>query len=192
LLPPNSIVSMCPRVYALLEKIGNSRGGFMNGKHALSLSGGSLSGGLASSATRGTSPNPGMIYDKRHSETHMTKRGGISDVALIRGTMLELVRRDGRDLTARQLTTLLTVYLEDDVHSVSSLARMLNISRPGVTRILDRLVEADLVSRAEDAADRRRVLVYRTIVGSQYIRDFGDVADHVAAELATTEPARLS
>jgi DNA-binding MarR family transcriptional regulator len=120
-----------------------------------------------------------------------TKRGGVSDVALIRGTMLELVRRDGRDLTARQLTTLLTVYLHDEVHSVSSLANMLNISRPGVTRILDRLVEADLVSRAEDAADRRRVLVYRTPAGAQYMRDFDETARHVAKELAADQP-RLS
>jgi DNA-binding MarR family transcriptional regulator len=103
---------------------------------------------------------------------------------LIRGTILDLVRRDGRDLTARQLTTLLTIYLQDEVYSVSMLAKMLNISRPGVTRILDRLVEAHLVSRAEDAADRRRVLVYRTSDGARYIEELGSVAGHVAGELA--------
>ncbi len=103
---------------------------------------------------------------------------------LIRGTMLDLVRRDGRDLTARQLTTLLTIYLQDEVYSVSMLAKMLNISRPGVTRILDRLVEAHLVSRAEDAADRRRVLVYRTADGLRYIEELGTVAEQVATELS--------
>lgn len=109
---------------------------------------------------------------------------GGQNVSLIRGTMLELVRRDGRDLTARQLTTLLTVYLEDTVHSVSSIANMLQISRPGVTRILDRLVEGDLVSRAEDAADRRRVLVYRTRAGAHFVQDLVGVADSVAAQLS--------
>lgn len=109
---------------------------------------------------------------------------GGTNVALICGTMLELVRRDGRDLTARQLTTLLTVYLEDTVHSVSSIANMLQISRPGVTRILDRLVEADLVSRAEDSADRRRVLVYRTRSGAHFVQDLIGLADSVAARLS--------
>lgn len=106
------------------------------------------------------------------------------NVALIRGTMLELVRRDGRDLTARQLTTLLSVYLEDEIHSVSSVAKLLNISRPGVTRILDRLVDADLVSRAEDSSDRRRVLIRRTRSGAQFVRDMIEVADQVSADLA--------
>ncbi len=105
-------------------------------------------------------------------------------IALIRGTMLELVRRDGRDLTARQLTTLLTVYQEDETLSVSRVATLLNISRPGVTRILDRLVEADLVSRAEDATDRRRVLVRRTRAGARFVRELIEVADSVSAELA--------
>jgi len=105
------------------------------------------------------------------------------NIALIRGTMLELVRRDGRDLTARQLTTLLSVYLEDDVHSVTSVARMLNIARPGVTRILDRLVEAGLVSRSEDAQDRRRVLISRTSAGAKFVKDLIAVANQVAAEL---------
>lgn len=104
-------------------------------------------------------------------------------IALIRGTMLELVRRDGRDLTARQLTTLLSVYLEDETLSVSRVATLLNISRPGVTRILDRLVDADLVSRAEDATDRRRVLVRRTRAGAKFVRDLIEVADHVSADL---------
>jgi len=142
----------------------------MNGKHAMTHSG--SSNAVHPGGPRRGTPQPGMLYEGGSGESRMTKRAGISDVALIRGTMLELVRRDGRDLTARQLTTLLTVYLHDEVHSVSSLARMLNISRPGVTRILDRLVEAGLVSRAEDAADRRRVLVYRTPSGAQYIHDF--------------------
>jgi DNA-binding MarR family transcriptional regulator len=153
----------------------------MNGKHASALAG----------AARRNGPNPLAVYDDGERDTKMTKRPKLDHVALIRGTMLELVRRDGRDLTARQLTTLLTVYLHEEVHSVSSLARMLNISRPGVTRILDRLVEANLVSRAEDAADRRRVLVYRTAPGAQYMRDLTEVADAVSAELLD-DAARLS
>ncbi len=154
----------------------------MNGKHATAVPG----------SPRRAAHTQMMMYENGHKLNQTPKRGGVSDVALLRGTMLELVRRDGRDLTARQLTTLLTVYLHEDVHSVSSLAKMLNISRPGVTRILDRLVEADLVSRAEDAADRRRVLVHRTPQGARYMRDLTEVAAQVAGELASEETSRLS
>src|SRR5450756_967470 len=77
-------------------------------------------------------------------------------MGVLRGTLLTLVRRDGRDLTARQLTAFLTVYMDDHIHTVSSMADLLNIARPGVTRILDRLVEFDMVSRQEDRDDRRR------------------------------------
>ncbi len=118
----------------------------------------------------------------RGDDLNQTKVAG-RNIALIRGTMLELVRRDGRDLTARQLTALLSIYLENEVHSVSSVAKLLNISRPGVTRILDRLVDANLVSRAEDASDRRRVLVYRTRSGADFVRDLIEVADQVANDL---------
>ena len=48
---------------------------------------------------------------------------------------------------------------------------------------LDRLVEADLVSRAEDLSDRRRVLVKRTRAGTTFVRDLVQVADQVAGEL---------
>lgn len=127
--------------------------------------------------------NGGTTAYGRSSKAAIPNISGGDNVALIRGTMLELVRRDGRDLTARQLTTLLSVYLDDTVHSVSSIADMLNISRPGVTRILDRLVEADLVSRAEDPTDRRRVLVHRTRAGAHFVLDLISVADKVAVQL---------
>ena len=99
-------------------------------------------------------------------------------IEVIRNTMLALVRQDGRDLTARQLTALLSVYLRDETQTVTSLANMLNVSRPGVTRILDRLVDADLVSRAEDKQDRRRVLIRRTREGARYVQTLAEVANH--------------
>jgi DNA-binding MarR family transcriptional regulator len=104
-------------------------------------------------------------------------------IETIRNTMLALVRQDGRDLTARQLTALLSVYLRDEIQTVTSLANMLNVSRPGVTRILDRLVEAELVSRAEDKQDRRRVLICRTSEGARYVQTLAEVAARAGKEL---------
>jgi DNA-binding MarR family transcriptional regulator len=101
---------------------------------------------------------------------------------VLRGTLLALVRRDGRDLTARQLTAFLTVYMDEATHTVSSLAELLHISRPGVTRIMDRLVQFDLVSREEDREDRRRVLVRRTTRGAAFFRELVGITRMVAAE----------
>lgn len=92
-------------------------------------------------------------------------------VSVLRGTLLALVRRDGRDLTVRQLTAFLSIYMDKTTHSLSSIADLLEISRPGVTRIIDRLAECDLVARQEDREDRRRVLVRRTSAGAAFFRE---------------------
>ncbi len=109
-------------------------------------------------------------------------------MVVLRGTLLALVRRDGRDLTARQLTAFLTVYMDDITHTVSSLAELLHISRPGVTRIMDRLVQFDLVAREEDREDRRRVLVRRTTRGAAFFRELVGISRSVPAE---PEPATV-
>jgi DNA-binding MarR family transcriptional regulator len=86
-------------------------------------------------------------------------------------TILALVRRDGADLNARQLSIFLIGYLEDGPHTGGSLAKQLGIGRPAITRALDRLSEFDLVRRHKDPADHRRVHVERTIKGSAFLRD---------------------
>lgn len=101
---------------------------------------------------------------------------------VLRGTLLALVRRDGRDLTARQLTAFLTVYMDEVTHTVSSLAELLHISRPGVTRIMDRLVQFDLVAREEDREDRRRVLVRRTTRGAAFFRELVNISRSIGNE----------
>jgi DNA-binding MarR family transcriptional regulator len=105
-----------------------------------------------------------------------------SRIVVLHGTLLALVRRDGRDLTARQLTAFLSVYMDEQTHTVSSLAELLHISRPGVTRIMDRLVQFDLVAREEDREDRRRVLVRRTTRGAAFFRELVGISRVVAAE----------
>lgn len=81
---------------------------------------------------------------------------------LLRNTILSEVRLDQSDLSMRQLAMLLTVYRNDDPQTVRGLAKGLNISKPAVTRGLDRLGEFDLARRKIDVLDRRSVLVMRT------------------------------
>src|ERR1700712_4096422 len=92
-------------------------------------------------------------------------------VATLRDTVVSMVRRDGPDLSARQLGGFLTCYLQEGAHTVRGLAADLNVSKPAITRALDRLGELDLARRKVDPMDRRSVLVQRTTKGSAFLRD---------------------
>ena len=92
-------------------------------------------------------------------------------IGILRDTIVGLVRRDGVDLSSRQLGVFLTCYLRDGGHTVRGLAADLNVSKPAITRALDRLGELDLARRKVDPMDRRSVLVQRTSKGSSFLRD---------------------
>ncbi len=92
-----------------------------------------------------------------------------------RGAVLEVVRRDPADLSARQMAVVLTVYLSPPPHTVRGLATMLNVSKPAITRALDRLEKLEFVRRKADESDRRSVLVQRTVKGSVYLRETADL-----------------
>ena len=110
---------------------------------------------------------------------------GLLDV--LRHTIVAMARRDGFDLSARQLAIFLTCYLEDEAQTIRGLAIRLHVSKPAITRALDRLSEFDLVRRKTDPLDRRSVLVQRTVAGVNFLRDIKRMlAD--AAEVATALP----
>src|SRR5450755_3156092 len=92
-------------------------------------------------------------------------------IEILRHTMIGLVRRNGPDPSARQLGVFLTCYLEEEAQTVRGLAAKLNVSKPAISRALDRLSEFDLVRRKTDPLDRRSVLVQRTMVGAGFMRD---------------------
>ena len=92
-----------------------------------------------------------------------------------RRAMVDNVRRDAPDLSARQMAVLLTVYMTPPPHTVRGLAEILNVSKPAITRALDRLGEYRLARRKSDARDRRSVLVQRTVMGSVYLSEFAEI-----------------
>jgi DNA-binding MarR family transcriptional regulator len=102
-------------------------------------------------------------------------------VGILRDTVVALVRRDGPDLSARQLGVFLTCYLQDGAHTVRGLAADLNVSKPAITRALDRLGELDLARRKVDPMDRRSVLVQRTLKGTAFLRDLRGIMTEAAA-----------
>ena len=99
---------------------------------------------------------------------------------LWRKAVVEGVRNEAPDLTARQMAVLLTVYLTSPPHTVRGLSAELGIAKPAVTRALDRLSALDLVRRKRDASDRRSVEVQRTVKGSVFLSEFADTVSRAA------------
>lgn len=96
---------------------------------------------------------------------------------------LAMVRGDGPDLSLRQMSILLTVYLEAPPHTVRGLAAKLGVSKPVVTRALDTMGKLDLLHRRRDEGDRRNVLVQRTVKGALYLEQLADTIGKCAGSL---------
>lgn len=84
----------------------------------------------------------------------------------VRTALLRLVR-NGNDLTARQLLAL--ILCGEEPRTIRGLAETLNVSKPAITRAVDRLAEANYVKRADDPNDRRSVLVNITAAGRKFV-----------------------
>lgn len=112
-------------------------------------------------------------------------------VGILRETVVALVRRDGPDLSARQLGVFLTVYLTDGPHTVRGLAAELNVSKPAITRALDRLGELDLARRKVDPMDRRSVIVQRTLKGTGFLRDLRQIMSEAEALVGDTPAEQM-
>src|ERR1700748_2579973 len=121
-----------------------------------------------------------------HSERYRSMiTNEVSDglAGILRTAIVELVRRDGPDLSARQLGVFLTCYLETEAQTVRGLAAKLGVSKPAITRALDRLSEFDLV--------RRSVLVQRTATGMAFLREMRTILRDAASTMRiTAEPAQ--
>ena len=96
---------------------------------------------------------------------------------------LTLVRDDAPDLSARQITVLITIYLDPQPHTVRALAKKLGVTKPVITRALDTMGRYGLVTRKRDPADRRNVLVQRTVNGALFLERLGDLVAAKAAAL---------
>jgi len=92
---------------------------------------------------------------------------------------------DGKpDLSVRQLTVLLTIYLDTPPHTVRGLAAKLHVTKPVITRALDSMGKLELVSRKRDTADRRNVIIQRTVKGALYVETLADLLIAKAQELS--------
>jgi DNA-binding MarR family transcriptional regulator len=109
--------------------------------------------------------------------------GDLQALELLHRTIVKTVREDSPDLSARQMALLLTVYLTEPPHTVRGMAETLNVSKPAITRALDRLTTLKFIRRKKDDADRRNVLIQRTVRGSVFLREYGEVVVASAQDL---------
>ncbi len=96
---------------------------------------------------------------------------------------LAMVQDAEADLSLRQISILLTIYLEAPPHTVRDLARKVKVSKPVITRALDTMGKLELVSRRRDNKDRRNVLVQRTVKGALYLERFADTIGNLSQSI---------
>jgi DNA-binding MarR family transcriptional regulator len=80
------------------------------------------------------------------------------------------------DLTFRQIVVLTSLRTEACTPGVKELATYLNLSRPAVTRALDRLETLKLAKRTLNRADKRTVDVALTSKGASMVSSFDAAA----------------
>ncbi len=88
---------------------------------------------------------------------------------------LATVRADAPDLSARQLAMLMTIYLEDGLHTVRSLAKHLDVTKAAISRATDSLCKLGYIERKPDHRDKRSVVLARTSAGIHYLSEFADI-----------------
>ena len=96
---------------------------------------------------------------------------------------LALVRDGEPDLSARQASVLITIYLEPQPHTVRGLAEKLGVTKPVVTRALDSMGKLELLSRRRDEKDLRNVLIQRTLKGALYLERLADTIGNLARQV---------
>ena len=104
-------------------------------------------------------------------------------LALWHQVTVRMLQQSGPDLSSRQMAVLMTVFMIDGPHTVRGLAMTLGISKPAITRAVDRLCGEGLVQRKADDRDRRSVLVQKTAKGKAYLRAVGNAICETAGTI---------
>lgn len=108
-------------------------------------------------------------------KSRMSKPSRKESLALWHRVILTSVTMDTPDLSSRQMAILMTVYLEENAHTVRSLADKLKVTKAVISRALDTLTRYGFVERAPDLRDKRSIIVKRTSGGILYLQRFADI-----------------
>jgi DNA-binding MarR family transcriptional regulator len=88
-------------------------------------------------------------------------------------SVIDYVRSGHPDLTNRQMAVMLTVSLTDGPHTVRGIAKHLGVSKPVITRALNKLGSLGYLRRQRDENDRRNIFVVSTEQGADFLDAFG-------------------
>ncbi|MDG1020431.1 MAG: MarR family winged helix-turn-helix transcriptional regulator [Emcibacteraceae bacterium] len=102
---------------------------------------------------------------------------GHAGLRLWKQTLTNIVLKKGPDLTTRQLSVMLMVYLEPKQHTVRGLAAAIDVSKPVIIRCIDTLSILGLIKRVRDENDRRSVFITRTVRGAVFLTDFAEMIE---------------
>lgn len=100
------------------------------------------------------------------------ERPGIQPLGQWMRTLVDYVRSGKPDLTNRQMALMMTVYIGQGPHTVRGLAEALHVSKPVITRALNKLSALGYLRRERDAADRRNIFITRTPKGAEFLDAF--------------------
>ena len=82
----------------------------------------------------------------------------------------------------------LTIYTKPKPHTVRSLSKGLNISKPAISRALDRLSQLGYVRRQRDNYDRRSIQLELTVKGALFLAKFASQVSAAGRELTSPTP----
>ena len=99
-------------------------------------------------------------------------RPGLKPLGQWMRTLVDYVRSGKPDLTNRQMALMLTVYIGAGPHTVRGLAEALNVSKPVITRALNKLSALGYLRRERDSTDRRNIFITRTSKGADFLDAF--------------------
>ncbi len=118
-------------------------------------------------------------FFERDADMQMTKVEPATEKTLSSwmAALIDYVRSGEPDLTNRQMALLLVVYLRPGPHTVRGLAHCLNVSKPVITRALNRLGGLGYLRRQRDESDKRNIYVARTVEGANFLEEFGQFLD---------------
>jgi DNA-binding MarR family transcriptional regulator len=117
------------------------------------------------------------------SSTTDFERSGFQPLGQWMRTLVDYVRSGKPDLTNRQMALMMTVYIGSGPHTVRGLAEALNVSKPVITRALNKLSALGYLRRERDATDRRNIFITRTPKGAEFL----DAFHHFIAGTARNE-----
>jgi DNA-binding MarR family transcriptional regulator len=114
----------------------------------------------------------GAFQDAPASGTAPGGKGSLQSLEQWRRVLVDYVRSGEPDLTNRQMALMMTIYVLAGPHTVRGLAERLNVSKPVITRALNKLSALGYLRRERDAADRRNIFVTQTAKGAEFLDGF--------------------